>query len=429
MNDQSSSLQAWVANGTLTQEDADILPHIPRCDRLGRELKNWWDDIYARDAFTNKFQLFKQFNRPDYSFGYLETADLPSGRYPVMGEYQDLFFDTIKSIPLEPAERRSAEWMNEQIRAFALRYFLRVTSSRATDAFPEQGDPLPGLHWLSQCPDATDRRRDIGFYQLYGKRKDTGALEVFAPADQPVVVDVRQLGTDYDWVLLKARLFDFKLTTKGPAIEGYRFPLTVTDTKEYLYGLLTPCFNLDRQNPEKGVLGEYGMGFSLVAPAPGRSALTIGPEVFTLGMNYFRFKVLESGSVRLRITFSSNQLNGILPLPVSPINWGLNFANLATFGFAQKLLGPIEKQAANLPLGKLRIDPFFTAIKCLNLVTGNAAKRDYCISTETVFKFILRKHGIVFNHLTSDSVRVFRLIHDWLDEAKLPRWVVRGEKP
>ena len=429
MNGDSSYLQTRVDDGTLTQQDAEIFPNIATCDRLGRELKDWWENIHQRDAFSDKFQLFKQFNRPDYSFGFLETADLPSGRYALMGEHQDLFFDSIKSIPIEPVERRSADWMNAQIRAFALHYFMRITSSRATDAYPEQGDPLPFLRWLSQCPSTPDRRKDIGFYQLYGKRIDTGKVQVFAKADQPAVVDMHQLGTRYDWVLLKARLFDFTLTNPGPSIAGYRFPLTVTDNNEYLYGLLTPYFNIDRQHPEEGVLGEYGMGFSIVAPPPGQSPLTIGPEVFTLGMNFFRFKVFADGSVRLTITFCCNQLKGILQLPVSPINWGLIFADLASFGRGRRLLRPIERMAARLPLSQTRIDPLFQSIEALNLLTGDAAKRDYCISTEAVCKFILRKHGRVFTHLAGDGVRVFRLIQDWLDTATLPRWVIRGERP
>ncbi len=411
----------------LTAEDKAVLAHVDKAYTTGRELKDWWDDVSSRDAFTDKFPLIEEFHRPDSNFGYLAKAPVGGVDQPVMGEAQDLFYDTTKEPNTQGAKRHGAKWMNEQVREFALRYFLRVTSSRTSEAYPEKGHPSPFLRWASQCPEDCDKRKDIGFYQLLYKLKDGGRVGKFSTAQQKAFVDVRDIGQRYDWILAKARLFDFQLTFSpfGSKVP----PLVVIDNKEHLYILFTPYFNVDRQNPEKGVLGEYAMGFSIVQPPPTNSLFSIGPQVFTMGFNYFKFTVYDTGEVRVRIVFCCNQLDGIFPLPISPVDWMLLGADLATFGASSRLLGPLQRQIESLPFNKKTFDPFFGAITGLNAVTGGSAKRDYCISKEDIFKFILSKHGFVFNQLIGDSLRVWRQIPDWLDTPALPSWVVKGEKP
>ncbi len=191
---------------------------------------------------------------------------------------------------------------------------------------------------------------------------------------------------------------------------------------------MTPAFFCDEQNPRPGVAGEYGMGFALVAPPAGQSPLTFGPEVFTMGMNYFRFIVLETGEIRTTVTFCCNQLAGIFPLPVSPVNWSLLGFDLLTNGHAADLLRPLTKQVNRLPLAQARLDPVLGSIKLLNRFTGGALGRDYGISTEHVFKWILRKHGTVFNHQMAESARVWRCFSDWLAPDALPEYIRRGRK-
>lgn len=431
MTDTSTNqLQAYVDNGTLTREDAAILPHIPRADRLGRELKEWYEDHAERRAFTNEFPLLEFFGASDDTdSGYIESAELPSGQFAIMGEKQNLLFDTTRSTSGQAPTAAQVERVNEQMREFALRYFMRITSPRAPIAEPVKSDPAPFLGWLDQAPRMGDERDNIGFFQLYGQRAGTQELEVFSKADQQTVVDMRELGTTYDWVLVKARLFDFELQFNvAPPLLGFRFPFTFLAHQEFLYGLMTPAFLCDERNPRPGVVGEYGMGFSLVAPPPGESPLTFGPEAFTMGMNYFRFVVHETGEIRTTVTFSSNQLAGIVPLPVSPVNWGLLGLDLLTNGHASDLLGPLTEEANRLPLARARFDPVLSSIKALNRFTGGALGRDYGISTENIFKWILRKHGTVFNHQMAESARVWRAFPDWLATDSLPEYIRRGRK-
>lgn len=427
---ETQQLQPYVDDGTLTAEDAAILPHVPRADRLGSELKTWYEETREKKAFSNEFKLLEFFGaEQDSDLGYIEVADLPSGKYQVMGEVQDLFYDTTRSPSTTSPPASEVATVNQQMREFALRYFMRVTAPRAPIAEPVPSHPAPLLGWLDQAPRMMDQREDIGFFQLYGRRVDTGQLEVFDKAQQPTVVDMRELGKTYEWVLLKARLFDFELQFNVlPPLLGFQVPFTVLDQKEFLYGLLTPAFVCDEQNPRPGVVGEYGMGFSLVAPPPDESPLTFGPEVFTMGMNYFRFIVLETGEVRTTVTFCCNQLAGIFPLPVSPINWGLLGFDVLTNGRAGKLLGRLTKEADRLPLGKATFDPILGSIKALNGFTGGALGRDYGISTDNIFKWILRKHGTVFNHQMSESARVWRAFPDWLAADSLPEYIRRGRK-
>lgn len=429
---RTNQLQAHVANGTLTQEDADILAHIPRAQRLGRELKEWYEDTAERDAFTNSFPLLKFFGSSDDSdLGFIESAKLPSGRFDIMGEKQDLLFDGTRSASAS-AKAPSAEEVenvNEQVREFALRYFMRVTAPRAAVAEPVKSHPAPFLGWMDIAPRMSDEREDIGFFQLYAQHAGSNKLEVFGKADQPAVVDMRELGKTYDWVLVKARLFDFQLLFDVlPPFMGFRFPFALLDHQEFLYGLLTPAFVCDEKNPRPGVVGEYGMGFALVAPPPGQSPMTVGPEVFNMGMNYFRFIVHETGVVRTTVTFCCNQLAGICPLPVSPVNWGLLAFDLMTAGYASSLLRPLTEEANRLPMAQARFDPVLESVKTANRVTGGALGRDYGISTQNIFKWILRKHGTVFNHQMAESARVWRCFPDWLAAASLPESVRRGRK-
>jgi len=424
----TKKLQPYVDNGTLTEEDAAILPHIPRADRLGRELKDWYEDMAGRDAFTDEFKLLKFFGASgDSDCGYIETADLPSGKYEVMGEIQDLLFDSTRSTSAKPPAKAELEKINEQLREFALHYFMRTTAPRAAIAEPVKSHPAPFLKWLDQAPRMNDEREDIGFFQLYGQRIGTQEIEVFKKSEQSAVMDMRDLVKDYDWVLVKARLFDFQLLFNVlPPVLGFQFPFAFEDTQEFLYGLVTPAFFCDEQKPRKGVLGEYGMGFALVAPPADQSPLTVGPEVFTMGMNYFRFIVYETGEIRTTVTFACNQLKGLMPLPVSPINWGLMGFDVLTDGRASKLLEPLTKGADKLPLGKARFDPVLTTIKTMNRVTGGALGRDYGISTDNIFKWILRKHGTVFNQQMSEAGRVWRAFPDWLATDELPLYIRHG---
>lgn len=412
----------------LTAEDQKILKNVDQAYRHGRELKDWWDEMEARDAFTDKFQLLKEFDRPlDSNFGYVEDAKIGGRRRGVMGEMQSLFYDRPKEPSNRAAEKQAAAWFNEQVREFALRYFIRITSSRETERCPQKGHPAPGMGWLSQCPGDLNLRKDIGFYQLFYKRKD-GRVGRFADAEQAAFVDAREIGTRYDWILAKARLFDFQLTFFPLGRDAP--PLVIIDNKEHLYALFTPYFVIDDPKPaDKDLLGEYGLGFAIVPPPPSTDLFTIGPQVFTMGFNYFKFQVYKDGRVQVKIVFCCNQLDGIFPLPASPVEWGLGFAHLATGGLSSKLLKPLQGALGKLPLSKKTVDPYFSTIDALNSVTGDALERDYCISKTDVFKYILSKHGTVFDQLIGDSVRVWRQIPDWTDASALPAWVVHGEKP
>ena len=428
MNDaRASASEASADRGRLqlplTDQDRQVLENVEVAYAEGLALKAWWDDISSRDAFTRKFQLVKEFHKPDFSFGYIE--DSPVG--PVMGEGQSFFYDRPKVPPNATTRELTAEWVNRQMREWVLRYFVRNLSSRASEAYPEAGDPAPCLGWLSQCPRNRDLRRDIGFYQKFYREKGGGATGRFPEDAEQTFVDVREIGTRYDWVVAKARLLDFRLTFHP--LGRHAPPLVLIDHNEHLWVLFTPYFNCDRENPEKGVLGEYGMGFSIIRPPVADNVFTFGPQVFHYGFNYFRFRVFESGLVRASVVFCCNQLDGILPLPVSPVDWAQQLAHLATFGVSSRLLGRWQNQIERLPLSKATIDPVFNSIELLNFLTGDALARDYCISKEEIFKFILRKHATVFQQLISDSVRIWRQVPDWLDAAALPRWVAEGEKP
>ena len=133
---------------------------------------------------------------------------------PIMGNVQEMFYDQ----PRVPAEIRqpATEWLRLQLREFVLHYFMRVSSFRQPDAFVDCEHPAPEglLGRLSWCTREETRRTGFGFSQLYYKLRDTGEVGKFVGDEQSAIVDLRQIGTKYEWIVAKVRIFDFSFKFK-----------------------------------------------------------------------------------------------------------------------------------------------------------------------------------------------------------------------
>lgn len=418
----------------LDPDDRYVLRHIPKAYDDGVVLKRWWEKTYARDSFRQKFQLVRQLNQPSESFGFLDSVLLDGSQVPIGGEYQHDFFDQ----PKAPADVSLAnEWIKAQLRIFALRYFLRVSALHATTAFPQRIGPRadPLFPFLSACSKLEDERQDIGFTQLaYKLEGDDDEIHAFPKSEQSAFVDVREIGEKYAWVLAKARIFQFQLTFY-PFGEKF-FPVTFADPNEYLYLLFTPYFVSVEEPEEKraerrpdgrdvGLLAEYGFGFSIVANPSSKDVFTEGPQVFTTGIQFFKFQLWEDGQIWVRMVFLANQLTHIFQFPLDPLYWTFKLGELTAAATKSSLLPFFQGAVDRLPLGPT-IDPVFGSIRLLNAVTGGLAGRDYCISIDEVQRDVLVKHEEVFSEMISDAGRTWRQIRDWLDTDALPVWVRRG---
>jgi hypothetical protein len=209
------------AGAELTAEDLAIISTVERSLRSGLELLAWFERAHATRGFDDVFTLERSFNRPASSFGFFGHADL-TGRpdLPVMGNVQRMFYDAAR-VPSD-VQARAAEWIRRQIREFVLRYFMRISDFRAPETVAGGDRPrprLPLLQGLSWCPDDSYEPRGFGFTQLFYKTRD-GAIGKFREEEQTAIVDLRELGPTYDWIVVRVRIFDFDLRVRPFGEQG-----------------------------------------------------------------------------------------------------------------------------------------------------------------------------------------------------------------
>jgi hypothetical protein len=278
---------------------------------------------------------------------------------------------------------------------------------------------LEGLSWCNE-PDIL--RQGFGFTQCYYKLRDTGQVCKFPRESESAIVDLRELGRKYEWIVAKVRIFDFNFRFKpfGPNGPEVSFPL-----REESYLVLSRDFILDEDDPSPGRLGRYGLGYAFIKdPAPG--LLAYGPGEFDAAVELINFEVLESGEVRVSMVFVVNRFERIMNVSLDPVNWGLGFADFFSFGLTSRLLGPAKDVFERLPTGVGSFDPISAYVSLANALTGNLAGRELCITREQLEKEFLAQHFIQHYTTAVGSLLTWRQIPDWLDSARLPEWVVAG---
>ena len=399
-----------------------VLASVDRYLADGIALKRWWDAAYARDSFAEKFELERVFNRPDTSFGFFDTVQLARGPLAVMGNYQEMLYDR----PRAPANLtdEAARWMQRQMREFVLRYFMRVSDFRLPEVYVEPGRAAPPryLERLSWCTHEDVRRQGFGFRQLYYKRRDTGEVGRFAESEETAIVDLREVGRAYEWIILRVRIFDFKFTFQplGPGGVEVSVPL-----EEESYLVLTSDFVTDASSPAPGVRGRYGLGYAFIKD-PAQGLVAYGPGQFDAAIELINFEVLDSGETRVGMVFVVNRPERIASVELDPFDWSIRLADAFSFGITSRLLAPVRGALRGLPTSAGSFDPVYGYVSLVNALTGNEAGRRLCITREQLEKDFLAQHFAQHYTAVSGSLVTWRQIPDWLDEARLPQWVVRG---
>ena len=341
---------------------------------------------------------------------------------PVMGIFQIIEYDRTKS-PLV-ARGVEADWMQTQMREFVLRYFMRVSDFREPEAYvqPQNSPPAP-LDLLSWCPKDDPSRRGFGFSQLFYQSCGINEVKRFAGAERSRIVDLRELGKKYDWIILRVQIFNFqfRLTPFGPDSPELVLPLK---TASYL--VMSPEFVLCDDHPSSPEeLGRYGLGYAFIRN-PERSVLGYGPGEFEAAFESIEFIVFKDGRVCAKLAFVTNVPERILNISVDPFSW-----TAAAWDAACRRLGlgplAIARQLGRLsPFSSLKFDPVFGFVRAANLLTAGSASRVFCISEHQVLKDFLLKHFQQHYHTITGSLRTWRQIPDWTDESALPEWVVSG---
>jgi hypothetical protein len=419
---ESDAWEAQWGTATLTEEDRAVINTVEGFLNDGLALKRWWERADAANSYAQRFPLDREFNRPAGAYGFFDQVQLDGGPLPIMGNVQDMFYDQPKSPFASRAE--SAEWMRGQLREFVLHYFMRVSAFREPEAFIPQRRIVPPdfLARLSWCPQEDIQRRGFGFRQLYYKLSGTGEVGKFPTRERPAIIDLREIGPKYEWIVLRVRIFDFNFTFRPFGPDG---PAVVIPLNEQSNLIMNREFILDESNPEAGVLGRYGLGYAFVRElTPGLTGY--GPGEFRAAIETFRFDVLESGEARVRMVFVADRPQRVANVPLDPVDWSFGLADLFSFGLTSRLLAPVKSVLDRLPTNIATFDPVFPSISLLNTMTANQAAETLCISRETLEVEFLIKHFMQHYQTLVGSLLTWRQVRDWLDGASLPEWVVAG---
>jgi hypothetical protein len=407
---------------TLTDEDLAVISGVEGYLRDGLALKRWWERADATNGYASRFPLDREFNRPAGAYGFFDEVQLPGGPLPVMGNVQEMFYDQPKS----PAasQRATAEWMREQLREFVLHYFMRVSAFREPEAYvPDRRVSAGGfLSNLSWCPEEDVERRGFGFRQLYYKLAGTGEVGKFPTRERPAIIDLREIGPKYEWVVLRVRIFDFNFTFRPFGPDG---PAVVVPLNEQSNLIMSREFVEDLDDPEPGVLGRYGLGYAFVRELT-PSLTAYGPGEFRAAIETFRFDVLESGESRVRMVFVADRPERVANVRLDPVSWGFGVADLFSFGLASRVFAPVRNALGRGSASAPTFDPVLPSISLINSLTGNQAAEALCISRETLEVQFLVKHFMQHYQTMAGSLLTWRQVRDWLDAASLPEWVVAG---
>lgn len=404
-------------------EEERLLESVEESLVRGRELLDWWRRVAPVDGCARRFELGRTFNEPTASFGFFDETTVGGRSTPIMGNYQEMFYDQPKT-PEGVEEASSARWMRDQIRRFVLRYFMRVSDFREPGGYAQTWRlPSSGLFEpLSWCPRPDEALRGFGFQQLYYERTD-GTVGRFAADDRFAIVDLRELGETYRWIVVKVCIFDFSFSFApfGPAL-----PSVVVPLHEDSFLVLSADFVTDQEAPEPGVLGRYGLGYAFIKN-PMEGLLGYGPGEFDAAVETIGFEVREDGVVQVPMVFVANRPERILNLRLDPVGWGLRLADTLSLGTASAFLGPMRRLTGMLPqLGA--VDPVYAYVDLARLASGGLSEEALCISREQLDRDFLVQHFMQHYQTIAGSLATWRSIPDWLDDQRLPEWVLRGRR-
>jgi len=385
-----------------TEQDLAILENVPKAIAQGRDLMQWWEKARKTPGLLRRFPVSRQLHQPDVNFGFLHEAVLRNGVLPVAGVTQDQLFD----FPKVPAgmSGRDPQWIRSQVREFMLRYFMRQTYVAA-----------PTM--LTQGPQQPPKGYGWGYEQWYYQLADSGRVGKFPDSERYQTVDLREIGPKYSWVVFKVNIFQFDFTIP-PVPTGPQIKIPVPQP---VYTVCTPDFIVQEEDPRPGVLGEYGYGYSVVPDPTYKTLFAAGPSKITNTIETLHLRVLESGEVRAHMDFVTPQPPQIVEC--NPVQWSFDIADLFTFGAASTVLAPLKWLLLGL---QPSIDPVYTSVRLLNLLTLGVASDDYCINKEQLFKLLMVLHFTDAFNMYNFTASHFRLVPDWTDEESLPDWARYG---
>ena len=317
----STAATAKDSEQELSKEDHEVISGVERALEGGIELKEWWEGIdraerEGSESYRNKFKEAWVYNRPeDHSYGFFETADLKQGRTEIIGNVQEQLFHRPKA--------GSAEFVQSQVREFVLRYFMRISEYRTPQPEPEGTQWPAPLNYLNQYPKADDYQlQGFGYSQRYYKRRDSSEVGKFAESERLAILDLRDLRDHYDWVLVRNPIVDFAMSLRALGFKGPDLSLPIPTAANWL--ALSPDTITIDENPGRGLLARYGIGYAFMKDPGAPGMFAFGPGQLEPTAQTLTWEVHENGDVIVRMCFVSNAPDAILNVSINPLDWGLH---------------------------------------------------------------------------------------------------------
>jgi len=391
-----------------TEEDLAILGQVDAAIRYGHELLEWWTANRETRVRVNSFPIARQIHEPDLNYGFLLDAHLRSGTLPVVGVIQDQLMRWPK---LPPDRPRDPDWMRAQLRAFILKYFMRMAGTQpAYRAGPVGGDAKPGS--------GSDDRLGWGYRQKFYKLAD-GTVGKFTPAQQTALIALDEVFPKYLWIVYEVKIHQFDMSFGVPgAANGPTFNVSMTQP---VHTVMTPRFLVDEQRPQPGVVGEYGYGYSVVPNPTLDPIVTDGPSAIKQTIETLTFRVLENGSVRAHMNFITPQPARIINR--DPVQLAFDLADRLSFNTASTLLAPLKTFLEGI---EPHVDPVYLSMNVLNAMTLGISSEEFGIDKETLFKTFMNLHFTDVFKMYNLAASHFAMVRDWTDTAALPAWATAG---
>src|SRR5262249_56702148 len=321
------------------------------------------------------------------------------------------------------------EKVRDEFREFILHYFMRTSSFRVPEVFIRPGDRRQQdvrriLQPLSWCPATQDGESGFGYYQIYYKLRESGLVGKFPRYREPRIVDLREIGVKYEWIVVKSRIFNFDLAVSpfGPDVLSISLPL-----REETFLAISRDFIVNQDNPAPGMLGQYGLGYALMGPAPRKTIFAYGPGYFTAGFQLIDFEVRRDGRTHARLVFVANRPDHVLALDIDPVDLSFRFADLMTFGMASRLFGPVKNVLEQFFPRIRGFDPVTVYISLANFLSDGLAGELLCTSLKKLERDpMLLTHFMEHYELIVGSLMTWRHVQSWLDRSHIPEGIIEG---
>ncbi len=407
----------------LTDDDRDLLNGVDRGLANGLALKRWWEETNATGSYAKRCELVREFNESQSSFAFFDEVSIDGQTLPVMGTVDEMLYDKIKDKPNEK--------LRDQFREFILHYFMRVSSYHPPAAIVATGEARHGdvqsfFQPLSWCPAGAYSLAGFGYSQHYFKLKDSGLVGKFRERDWYSIVDLREIGKTFEWIIVKVHIFDVPLAFKPFGPKSFAIELPQGDE---FYLIISPEFVTCQDNPSADMLGRYGIGYAILQREESGGALAPSAEIFRTGFQLLNFELDDKGQSSVQLVLVTNRPKKVLDVDLNPVALGFGLANLISLGFVSRLFSSAGSvlERASPRLGTF--DPVTVYISVAKALSAGISAEQLCISIDTIEKQMLLESFIQHYELIVGSIVTWRQTQDWLDPAQLPQQALSGVHP